>query len=171
MWDSLAFCLSSAGWPINCTDSGLTNFRQAWDYAILIAATAVTRFACRSHFLYDIDSVNFALALRRFDPAVHQPHPPGYFLYVRLGVLSHAIFHDPNTALVAISILASCGTMAMIYLLTSTWFGRTAAAFAGLIFVFSPLAWFHGTVALTYMVATADTERRRSQYQVIARTA
>jgi len=131
---------------------GLTNFRQAWDCAILIAATALTRVAFRSHFLYDIDSVNFALALRRFDPAVHQPHPPGYFLYVRLGMLSQAIFHDPNTALVAISILASCGTMAMIYLLTSTWFGRTAAAFAGFIFVFSPLAWFHGTIALTYMV-------------------
>jgi len=27
------------------------------------------------------------------------------------------------------------------------------------------------SIALTYMVATADTERRRSQYQVIARTA
>jgi len=118
----------------------------------LTAATALTRFAFRSHFLYDIDSVNFALALRRFDPAVYQPHPPGYFLYVRLGMLSNAIFHDPNTALVAISILASCGTVAMIYLLTSTWFGRAAAAFAGIVFVFSPVAWFHGTVALTYIV-------------------
>jgi len=36
--------------------------------------------------------------------------------------------------------------------LTSAWFGRAAAGFAGLLFVFSPLAWFHGTVALTYMV-------------------
>lgn len=112
----------------------------------------MTRWIFRSRFLYDIDSVNFALALRRFDPAVHQPHPPGYFLYVRLGMLSNAIFRDPNNALVAISILASCGTVAMIYMLTSAWFGRAAAGFAGLIFVSSPLAWFHGTVALTYMV-------------------
>jgi len=123
----------------------------------LIAATALTRFAFRSRFLYDIDSVNFALALQRFDPSVHQPHPPGYFLYVCLGKLSNAVFHDANVALVAISILASCGTVAMIYLLASAWFasassGRAAAAFAGLIFVCSPLAWFHGTVALTYIV-------------------
>jgi hypothetical protein len=133
------------------------NVHQARDSAILIAATALTRFAFRSRFLYDIDSVNFALALQRFDPAVHQPHPPGYFLYVCLGMLSNAIFHDANTALVAISILASCGTVAMIHLLALAWFtptsfGRATAGFAGVIFIFSPLAWFHGTVALTYIV-------------------
>jgi hypothetical protein len=128
--------------------------RQARDPAILIVATALTRFVFRSHFLYDIDSVNFALALRRFDPVVHQPHPPGYFLYVHLGMLSHALFDDPNAALVAISILASCGAVAMIHLLASAWFGRAAANFAGLIFVCSPVAWFHGTVALTYILET-----------------
>jgi len=40
----------------------------------------------------------------------------------------------------------------MIYVLAHHWFGRNAALFAGLIFLFSPLAWFHGTVALTYIV-------------------
>jgi hypothetical protein len=137
----------------------MLNSHQVRDSSILIAATALTRFVFRSRFLYDIDSVNFALALQRFDPAVHQPHPPGYFLYVRLGMLSNAIFHDANAALVAISILASCGTVAMIHLLAFTWFGstsfgRSAAGFAGVIFVCSPLAWFHGTVALTYIVET-----------------
>ena len=28
--------------------------------------------------LEDIDSINFALGLRHFDPALRQPHPPGY---------------------------------------------------------------------------------------------
>jgi len=128
------------------------NSRQVLDAAILIAATALTRFVFRSHYLYDIDSVNFALALKRFDPTVHQPHPPGYFLYVYLGRLANLIFHDANAALIAISIVFSCGAAAMIYVLADDWFGRNAASFAGLIFVFSPLAWFHGTVALTYIV-------------------
>jgi Protein of unknown function (DUF2723) len=122
------------------------------DLAALIAATGLTRFLFRSHYLYDIDSVNFALALKRFDTTVHQPHPPGYFLYICLGRLASLIFHDANSALVAISILFSCATVTMIFLLTDSWFGRGAARFAGLIFLFSPLAWFHGTVALTYIV-------------------
>jgi hypothetical protein len=119
---------------------------------LLIAATALSRFVFRSHYLYDIDSVNFALAMKRFDPSVHQAHPPGYFLYVVLGRLSNLIFHDANAALVAISILFSCGAVAAIYALTENWFGGNAALFSGLVFLFSPLAWFHGTVALTYIV-------------------
>jgi hypothetical protein len=126
--------------------------RQALDTAILTAATALTRFVFRSRYLYDIDSVNFALALKRFDPSVHQPHPPGYFLYVCLGRLANMLTHDANAALVGISIVFSCGAVAMIYVLANHWFGRNAALFAGLIFLFSPLAWFHGTVALTYIV-------------------
>jgi Protein of unknown function (DUF2723) len=128
------------------------NSRRVLDQAILVAATALTRYAFRSHYLYDIDSVNFALALRNFDPAVHQPHPPGYFLYVYLGRLVDMVFHDANAAFVAISIFFSCGAVALIYALAADWFGRKAGVFAGLIFVFSPLAWFHGTVALTYAV-------------------
>ncbi len=130
----------------------VVNFRQAAPSAILIATTALTRFVFRSRYLYDIDSVNFALALKRFDPSVHQPHPPGYFLYVCLGRLASLLLPDANAALVAIGIVFSCGAVAMIYVLTDRWFGPRAAAFAGLVFVFSPLAWFHGTMALTYIV-------------------
>jgi len=111
-----------------------------------------TRLVFRSHYLYDIDSVNFALGIRRFDTSVYQPHPPGYFLYVLLGRVANLLFHDANAALVAISIAAGCGALYTIYALADNWFGRSAAAFAGLIFAFSPLAWFHGTVALTYGV-------------------
>ena len=125
--------------------------RKTPDVLLLMAAIGLTRVVFRSHFLYDVDSVNFALALKH-ESAAHQPHPPGYFLYVCLGRLANMMFHDANTALVAISILFSCAAVAMIYMLADAWFGRSAAFFAGLIFLFSPLAWFHGTVALTYIV-------------------
>lgn len=118
----------------------------------LTGAVAITRFIFRSRYLYDLDSVNFALAMQRFDPRVHQPHPPGYFLYICLGRLLNSVFHDANLALVALSVVASCGTVLMIYRFALGWFGMDAARFAGLLFVFSPLAWFHGTVALTYIV-------------------
>ena len=35
--------------------------------------------------LEDIDSINFALGLRDFDPAKHQPHPPGSPVYIAVG--------------------------------------------------------------------------------------
>src|SRR5260370_19386166 len=120
--------------------------------AVGVSAVAVTRILFRSHLLYDLDSVNFALGMRRFDPSVHQPHPPGYFLYVCLARLVNRILPDPNTALVALSIAASCGAALMIYLLTKEWFGRGPARMSIVLFLVSPLCWFHGIVALTYMI-------------------
>src|SRR5438876_12034658 len=96
---------------------------------LIVCAVAITRFAFRSRYLYDIDSVNFALALNRFDTSVHQPHPPGYFLYVCLGRLFMLVLHDTNTALVGLSIAASCAAAFIVYKLASAWFGDGAALF------------------------------------------
>lgn len=128
--------------------------RDRWNLGLFVCTVALTRFAFRSHQLYDIDSVNFALALERFNPAAHQPHPPGYFLYICLGRLLNSFLQDANLALVLLSIAASCGAVAVIYLLAQHWFGRSAASCSSALFVFSPLAWFYGTVALTYSLET-----------------
>ena len=133
-------------------DRGVNSRRHLGNLVLLTILVLVTRIIFRSHYLYDIDSVNFALGMQRFDPSVYQPHPPGYFLYVLLGRAANLLFHDANAAMVAISVAAGCGALYTIYALAYNWFGRNAAAFAGLVFAFSPLAWFHGTVALTYGV-------------------
>lgn len=53
------------------------------------AAIAATWFVAHLPFLApsleDIDSINFALGLRDYDPAQHQPHPPGYPVYIAMG--------------------------------------------------------------------------------------
>ncbi len=126
--------------------------RKNRDLPMLALLVAASRFAFRSRDLYDIDSVNFGLAMGRFDPRVHQPHPPGYFLYVCLGRLIHLLVPDANLSLVLLSIAASIGVVVLIYLQARQWFGLEAARFAALLFLVSPLAWFHGTVALTYSV-------------------
>ena len=122
---------------------------------LLACAVAVSRFAFRSRDLYDLDSVNFALGIGRFDPRVHQPHPPGYFLYICLGRLVNSLVHDANLALVLVSILAGIASVILVYTLALEWFSPRAATFAGLLFLFSPLEWFHGTVALTYSIEAA----------------
>ncbi len=65
---------------------------------------------------------------------------------------SISCFMTPTLRSSFLSILASCGLVIVIYKMTLDWFGPMAAQFAGLFFLFSPLAWFHGIVALTYIV-------------------
>jgi Protein of unknown function (DUF2723) len=131
--------------------AGMTSWYRL-ELLLFASAIAFTRFIFRSHDLYDLDSVNFALGIEHFDPRVHQPHPPGYFLYICLARLLNRLVHDANLTLVVLSIAASCGVVVLIYQTASNWFGRRAARFAAGLFLFSPLAWFHGTVALTYSV-------------------
>ena len=58
---------------------------------IIAAAFIVAHLPSLSPTLEDIDSLNFALGLREFDPVSHQPHPPGYPVYIALGRISHAV--------------------------------------------------------------------------------
>lgn len=121
-------------------------------YAVLAAAVLVTRVLFRTKLLYDLDSVNFATGMQRFDVTVSQPHAPGYYLYIVLGRLFSLVLPDANNALVAISVVFSCLAVIAIHRLTEELYDRNAALAAGFIFVFSPLYWFHGTVALVYVV-------------------
>src|SRR6267378_3083409 len=60
-----------------------------WDYLLagaLSLLTVLSRLPYRARMLYNWDAVQFALALREYDVVKHQPHPPGYILYVGLGV-------------------------------------------------------------------------------------
>jgi hypothetical protein len=100
--------------------------------------------------LYNWDAVQFALALREFDIAKHQPHPPGYLLYVGLGRLLNAWVSDPTLAYVALAMLFSAGTTFVLYWLARRMYDRATAVVAASLLAVSPLFWFYGSVGLTY---------------------
>ena len=64
--------------------------RSSWQVAALAAAFFLAHLPFLSPSLEDIDSINFALGLHDFDPALHQPHPPGYPVYIALGRAARA---------------------------------------------------------------------------------
>ncbi len=118
-----------------------------WSFSV-----ALSRLAFRSRVLYDLDSVNYALGIKKFDPFLHQPHPPGYYLYILAGRIFTHLLGDANSALVAISIIASSGAVVAIYQLADALYGGRAGRYAAIVFTLSPLAWFHGSAPLIYIV-------------------
>ncbi|HXH85149.1 MAG TPA: glycosyltransferase family 39 protein, partial [Candidatus Tectomicrobia bacterium] len=124
-----------------------------WDYACataLAALTVLSRLPFRARLLYNWDAVQFALALAEYDVAKHQPHPPGYILYVGLGRLAHACFGDATAAYVALSIAFSGLSTFVVYLLACAMYDRATAVAASIVLAVSPLSWFYGSVGLTY---------------------
>lgn len=57
-------------------------------------------------FLEDVDSINFALGVRQFDVARHQPHPPGYPLFMFVAKGMNALTRDEARAIATLGILA-----------------------------------------------------------------
>ena len=119
---------------------------------ILFLITIITRLPFTSKILFSGDSVQFALGIQRYDITVHQPHPPGYFLYVMLGKLLNLFTHDANTSFVTLSVLASGLTVVAIYKLANQMHDRKTALWSSILVISSPLFWFYGEVAQTYMI-------------------
>ena len=61
---------------------------------VIAAIYLAAHLAFLAPALEDIDSINFALGLRHFDVADHQPHPPGYPVYIALGKMADAILQQ-----------------------------------------------------------------------------
>ena len=118
----------------------------------LAAIFFVAHLAFLPPTLEDLDSMNFALGVRDFDPSKHQPHPPGYPLFIALGKLSHAVWPSESGSLsfwgALFGALSVFSLMALFRSIEAM--DRTAidaerdrrAALATLVVVASPLFWF-----------------------------
>jgi len=99
--------------------------------------------------LEDLDSINFALGVQHFDVAKHQPHPPGYPVFIALGKLSTGMLRmsgigSPEPRGLAIW-SAICGGL-MIFPLFTLFRALDPtdrrAWWTTVVVVLSPLAWF-----------------------------
>jgi len=118
----------------------------------LAAIFLVAHLACLPPTLEDLDSMNFALGVRDFDPSKHQPHPPGYPVYIALGKLSHAAWPSEAGSLAFWSVLFGAVSVFTLMALFRSFeaLDRTAAdavrdrraALATVVVVGSPLFWF-----------------------------
>lgn len=113
---------------------------------LVLAALAVllSRLLFLPQTLEDIDSTNFARALVDYDPGQHQPHPPGYPVYVAIARGVQALVGEPGRALAALSAVSQA---ALLYALLALFRGLGAGAaspWATLLTLSCPVLWFNG---------------------------
>jgi 4-amino-4-deoxy-L-arabinose transferase-like glycosyltransferase len=131
----------------------MTTRSDRYDFAcavVLAALTVISRLPYRARMLYNWDAVQFALALNEYDVVKHQPHPPGYILYVALGRLVNHWLRDPTAAYVVLAVAFSGLTTFVVYYLARAVYDRGTALASGMLLAVSPLFWFYGSVGLTY---------------------
>lgn len=116
------------------------------EWLALLAATAAL-LALRLPFLPptldDIDSVNFDLGVHDYDPIRHQPHPPGYPVYILVAKLIHPLFDSHAAGLAFCSALFSALSVIPLYLLMRRLTGRPGAALVCVLTLLNPIVWFN----------------------------
>jgi hypothetical protein len=115
--------------------------------------------------LEDIDSINFALGLRHYDVAQHQPHPPGYPVYIALGRTAKAILQtvapaleSPRLealALASWSPVAGAAALIAVYSIFSVLSRSSMALWATALLAASPLFWLAGSRPMSDMPGLA----------------
>ncbi len=95
--------------------------------------------------LEDLDSINFALGIRDFDVAEHQPHPPGYPLFILTAKAVNAMVGSEVTTLSLLGIV--CGALSALVLvalfgvLDKSGHRRSIAWGSALLALTAPLMW------------------------------
>jgi hypothetical protein len=114
--------------------------------------------------LEDIDSINFALGLRHFDPALHQPHPPGYPVYMLLGHISLPVAERLTgttgaaaeaKALAIWSAIGGAGCIVAAWFLFAGIGDRRTALWATLLLAVAPDFWMTGLRPMSDMPGLA----------------
>ena len=117
--------------------------------AALAAAFLLAHLLYLPPTLEDIDAINFALAVREFDVARHQPHPPGYPVFVVLAKGATALLEALGVrgaaprALAALSAVSGALLVPILFALFRRLAGDARTAWWGMaIAICSPLLWF-----------------------------
>lgn len=118
--------------------------------------------------LEDIDSINFALGVAHFDVAKHQPHPPGYPVFIAMSKASTSLLrtlHLANADVTGLAIWSAISGAALIFFIFSLFaslvsvrpglLSRSMPACATLVVIMSPLFWFTALRPLSDMTGLA----------------
>ncbi|HQI02980.1 MAG TPA: glycosyltransferase family 39 protein [bacterium] len=106
-----------------------------------------------SHYLFDWDAVQLAMGMDHFDISLHQPHPPGYFLYIYFAKFINIFLNNPNLAMIVENIILSIIGLIIFYKISKKIFkDEFLSILSSLIFITNPFIWFHSEFPNVYMI-------------------
>ncbi|MDD4290515.1 MAG: glycosyltransferase family 39 protein [Patescibacteria group bacterium] len=120
---------------------------------ILILLLIVLRIPFVTQYLFDWDAVQLALGMDEFNIEKHQPHPPGYFLYIYFAKFINIFLDNSNLAMIMENIILSIIALLIFYLIAKKIFKNEFLGFlASFIFITNPFIWFHSEFANIYII-------------------
>jgi dolichyl-phosphate-mannose-protein mannosyltransferase len=121
---------------------------------LLFFAAFALYFFTHTPALDEIDAVQFAMGVRSFDLWHHQPHPPGYPLFIFLGWAGTKLFHTgTESSLYCVSALGGGLFIAAWFSIIRVQFSERLAWWVATSLLITPVVWMTATKAVTDMLA------------------
>ena len=121
---------------------------------LLFLAAFALYFLTHSPALDEIDAVQFAMGVRSFDLWHHQPHPPGYPLFIFFGWIGTKFFHiGAESSLYCASAFGGGLFVACWFLIIRAQFCERFAWWIATSLLVTPVVWMTATKAVTDMLA------------------
>ena len=120
---------------------------------LLFVGSFLLYFISRSPGLDEYDSVQFAMGVLRFNIWDHQPHPPGYPLFIFLGWIGHQLGLSPEMALQIVSSLGGALFVTMWFRIIRLQFNERIAWWVTFCLALTPAVWMTATKVLTDTLA------------------
>jgi hypothetical protein len=118
--------------------------------AVVWLAAALPRLGAR--YSWDWDSSQFDRAVEKFDVRLHQPHPPGYPLWVLAMKGVTPLTGNPNSAQVVLSLIFTGAGLMFFASLARELLGNRGGLTATALLAFSPLVLLYAIVPLANSV-------------------
>lgn len=126
--------------------------------AVATVIGAVTRLLARGHSLWDWDEALFCLGVRDYNVVAHQPHPPGYPLFIGAAKLVRLAVHSDFLALQIVVLISGAALVPLlVFFAREARFPFATALGAALVFVFLPNVWIFGGSAMSDIPSLALT--------------
>jgi hypothetical protein len=103
-------------------------------------------------YTFEFDSANYTLGVLHYDVANHQPHPPGYPLWILAAKGLTWFVGDPRVAQILLAALFVAAALACFFLLARKRLGSWGALVAAGCLAFAPPVLLYSSVQATYAV-------------------
>lgn len=120
---------------------------------VLAAVFLVTTVPYLTQYPFHWDGGQFVLGVHHFSVRMHQPHPPGYPMFIAAGKLLSQLFSAHRSLQLISAGFAAAAVLCLYALAWQLWRQCWAALLLALGLLLNPLLWFYRETCLTY---TAD---------------
>ena len=119
--------------------------RIIW-FLVLFTGLVLSRWELTPPYLVTFDEINFALAVDQFNPAVEQPQPPGYPLFVGLLKLLSLALPDIEATFRMAALLVSAAALVFLLGLCEQILGPGLGVLGPLLLLFNPAFWLSSLI-------------------------